>query len=69
METTSSLDVSQLFQKSVKRCPSVLLKEKIGGYIVLALVLVFFAIPFAGMFLHLHKHGVRPISWFGRIFF
>ena len=60
METTSRLDVNQPFQESVERTPYALVKEKIKGYIVLGLVFVFFAIPFAGMFLHYHKHGVPP---------
>ncbi len=68
METTSRLDESQSFQESVKRGPSALLKEKIGGYIVLGLVFVFFTIPFAGMFVHYYKHGV-PVRFLGLVGF
>lgn len=66
METSSRLDGSQLLQKSVKRGPSAFLREKIGGYIVLGGVFVFFAIPFAGMFVHYHKHGV-PVRFLGLV--
>ena len=60
METTSRLDGSQPFEKSARRCPSAFLREKIGGYVVLGLVFVFFAIPFVGISVHYHKYGVPP---------
>ena len=58
MEAISRLDGIQAFQKSARRLPSVPLRRKIGEYIVIGLIFVFFAIPFAGISHHCYKYGV-----------
>jgi hypothetical protein len=57
METISNLNNSQPFQQSAKKC---LFRDNIADYILLALISVFFAIPFAGLSLHYFKFGVPP---------
>jgi len=66
MEAISHLNGIQAFRKSVRRLPSVPLRRKIGEYIVLGLIFVFFAIPFAGISLHCYKYGV-PARFLGLV--
>ncbi len=68
METISHLDGSHSFQNSANRSPFVLLREKIGDYVVVGLIFVFFAIPFAGLSLHYYKYGV-PSRFLGLVQF
>jgi len=66
MEAISHLNGIQTFRKSVRKLPSVPLRRKIGEYIVLGLIFVFFAIPFAGISLHCYKYGV-PARFLGLV--
>jgi len=60
MEAISGLDRIQAFRKSARKLPSVPLRRRIGEYIVIGLIFVFFAIPFAGLSHHCYKYGVPP---------
>ena len=68
MEAISHLVGSQPFQKSAQRRTSAPLRGKIGESIVIGLIFVFFAIPFAGISLHCYKYGV-PARFLGLIQF
>jgi len=68
MEAISHLVGSQSFQKVARKTPSAPLREKIGQSIVIGLIFVFFAIPFAGISLHCYKYGV-PSRFLGLVQF
>jgi hypothetical protein len=68
MEAISHLVGSQSFQKLARKTPSAPLREKIGQSIVIGLIFVFFAIPFAGISLHCYKYGV-PARFLGLVQF
>jgi hypothetical protein len=68
MEAISHLVGSQSFQKVARKTPSVPLREKFGRYIVIGLIFVFFAIPFAGISHHCYKYGV-PARFLGLVQF
>lgn len=57
METISTLNNSRPFRKPAKKCLS---RVNIADYILFALILVFFVIPFAGLSLHYFKFGMPP---------
>ena len=58
MEAISRLGGIQAFQKTARKLSAVPLKRKIGEYVVIGLIFVFFAIPFAGISHHCYKYGV-----------
>ena len=68
MEAISRLDGIQALQKSPRELPSVPLGKKIGQSIVIGLIFVFFAIPFAGISHHCYKYGV-PTRFLGLVQF
>jgi hypothetical protein len=68
MESISTLKGFQAFRKVARRLPTAPLRRKIGESIVLVLIFVFFAIPFAGMSLHCYKYGV-PARFLGLVQF
>ena len=68
MEAISHLVGSQSFQKLARKHPSGSWRGKIGQSIVIGLIFVFFAIPFAGISVHCYKYGV-PARFLGLIQF
>ena len=68
MEATSHLVGSQSFERLAIKTPSVPLRKKIGQYIVIGLIFLFFAIPFAGISLHYYQYGV-PARFLGLVQF
>ncbi len=68
MEAISHLQGIHAFQKSARKLAAVPLKRKIGEYIVLGLIFVFFSIPFAGLTFQCYKYGV-PARFLGLVQF
>ena len=66
MEPNSHLDGNQACQKSARKSPFGLLKQRIMDYVVVSLILVFFSIPFAGLSVHYYKYGV-PSRFLGLV--